>query len=102
MANLTKRNNINPAQLEQWGVNPESQINYYDGKILIYDDSDPDGGIGIMVKAGVSCLAGIAVFTHAPLIGVTFMLTSITFKPFQLDGLGLQLRPRIDQDATLA
>ena len=69
MSKLIK--SVSPETLQSWGVLPESQIEYYDGTILVVDDGEPDGGLATMAKFGCSVIFGVAVFTHAPLIGAT-------------------------------
>ena len=61
---------ISPQELQAWSVPPNSKIDYYDGKLLIVSDAEPEAPFGIAAKAGISALFGIAVFTHAPLVGV--------------------------------
>ena len=62
---------VPPETLRSWGVSPDAQIEYYDGKVLIIDDGAEDVGIGTMAKFGGSLIFGVAVFTHAPLVGAT-------------------------------
>ena len=61
---------ISPHELQAWSVPPNSKIDYYDGKLLIVSDAEPEAPFGIAAKAGISALFGIAVFTHAPLVGM--------------------------------
>ncbi|MBW4528534.1 MAG: type IV secretory system conjugative DNA transfer family protein [Phormidium tanganyikae FI6-MK23] len=72
MSKLTK--SVSPETLQAWGVDPSAQIEYYDGTILVIDDAEPEGGIGLMVKAGTAALFGVAVFSNAPLVGATMFL----------------------------
>jgi len=67
---------VSPETLRSWGVSPDAQINYYDGKVLVIDDGTEDVGIGTMAKFGCSLIFGVAVFTHAPLVGVTMFAYS--------------------------
>lgn len=69
MSNLIKRPNSD--DLQAWGISPDAEIVYYDGKVLVTDDSEPDSGIAIMTKTGCAFLFGVAVFTHAPVVGIT-------------------------------
>ena len=62
---------VPPETLRSWGVSPDAQIDYYDGRVLVIDDGAEDVGIGTMAKFGGSLMFGVAVFTHAPLVGVT-------------------------------
>lgn len=72
MSKLTR--SVSPEMLQSWGIHPDSQIEYYDGTVLVIDDAEPDGGIATMMKFGCSVIFGVAVFTHAPLIGATMFV----------------------------
>ncbi|MBW4440166.1 MAG: hypothetical protein KME10_02800 [Plectolyngbya sp. WJT66-NPBG17] len=72
MSKLIK--SVSPETLQAWGVDPSAQVEYYDGTILVVDDAEPEGGIGLMVKAGTAALFGVAVFSNAPLVGATMFL----------------------------
>lgn len=74
MGKLVKQ--ISQSQLAEWGCDPESKIEYYDGKILVIDDPDTEDPFPVAAKAGVSALFAIAIFTHAPFVAATFALYS--------------------------
>ena len=61
---------VSPQELQAWDLSPDSKISYYDGKLLIVSNADEEAPFGIAAKAGISALFGIAVFTHAPLVGM--------------------------------
>lgn len=73
MSSLTKHNPT-PDDLEEWGLNPEAKVIFYNGSLLITDDSESPSGIGVMVKAGCAALAAVALFSNAPLCAVTCFL----------------------------
>ncbi|KAM3091140.1 hypothetical protein ACKFKG_26805 [Phormidesmis sp. 146-35] len=70
MTNLIK--SLSPQELQSWNVRPDSKVEYYDGKILVVSDPEPEAPFGVAAKAGTALLFGIAVFTHAPFVGVVF------------------------------
>lgn len=69
MSQLTRT--VSPETLRSWGVSPAARIEYYDGRVLVIDEGAEDVGIGTMAKFGGSLIFGVAVFTHAPLVGAT-------------------------------
>ena len=92
---------ISPQELQAWSVSPNSKIDYYDGKLLIVSDADEEAPFGIAAKAGISALFGIAVFTHAPLVGVVcaaYAAYKVTETVRGLYGGEKTLTTRLEQD----
>lgn len=75
MSNIIKQ--PSPQELQSWGVSPDTKIEYYDGKILVVSDSEPEAAFPIAAKAGMAALFGVAVFTHAPLVGATMFAYAV-------------------------
>ena len=92
---------VSPQELQAWSVPPNSKINYYDGKLLIVSDAEPEAPFGIAAKAGISALFGIAVFTHAPLVGMVcaaYAAYKVTETVRGLYGGDNALTSRLEQD----
>ena len=92
---------ISPQELQAWDLSPDSKISYYDGKLLIVSDADEEAPFGIAAKAGISALFGIAVFTHAPLVGMVcaaYAAYKVTETVRGLYGGDNALTSRLEQD----
>ncbi|WP_068819093.1 hypothetical protein [Phormidesmis priestleyi] len=92
---------VSPQELQAWDLSPDSKISYYDGKLLIVSDADEEAPFGIAAKAGISALFGIAVFTHAPLVGVVcaaYAAYKVTETVRGLYGGDNALTSRLEQD----
>jgi len=92
---------ISPQELQAWDLSPDSKISYYDGKLLIVSDANEEAPFGIAAKAGISALFGIAVFTHAPLVGMVcaaYAAYKVTETVRGLYGGDNALTSRLEQD----
>jgi len=92
---------VSPQELQTWNVPPNSKIDYYDGKILVVSDPEPEAPFGIAAKAGISALFGMAVFTHAPLVGVVmgaYAVAKVLGTVRDLYGGDNTLTTRLEQD----
>ena len=96
---------VSPQELQDWNVPPNSKVDYYDGKLLIVSDGEPEAPFGIAAKAGISALFGIAVFTHAPLVGVVmsaYAVAKVLSTVQNLYGGDNALTSRLEQDLGIA
>ncbi|KAM3092691.1 hypothetical protein ACKFKF_30810 [Phormidesmis sp. 146-12] len=103
MTNLIK--SLSPQELQSWNVRPDSKVEYYDGKILVVSDPEPEAPFGVAAKAGTALLFGIAVFTHAPLVGVVFgayAVAKVLGTVSDLYGGDNALMTRLEQDLGLS
>jgi len=92
---------VSPQELQAWDLSPDSKISYYDGKLLIVSNADEEAPFGIAAKAGISALFGIAVFTHAPLVGMVcaaYAAYKVTETVRGLYGGDNALTSRLEQD----